>query len=139
MKQILPGISRLWECKVDSLPEDVEMACINFNMKPMITDIEEIPLIGEGELTIERDRAGSMGYETASLTYRSNEPAPRVQRLCYCVRDVNGVDRLIGSKEKGVRVSSVWRAGSPGGDPAGWEHTVTYSALSAAPECLITV
>lgn len=138
MKQILPGIVRVFVCECGDVPQDSDLMGVAGGVQPIISEVEEQPIYGVGELSVERTRDGAMGYETATLTYRSEVDLGRNVGLCYCVRDVNGVDYLVGSAVKGVRISSVRRGGTPGGEPAGWEHTVKYSDVKALQECFVT-
>lgn len=137
MKQILPGVSRVWICECESVPEDSELMGVAMGVKPVISGLEEQTLYGEGELSMERDRDGAMGFESVTLVFRSSEDIGRTRGLCVCVRDVNGNDFLIGSRERGARISGVHRIGTPSGDASGWTHTVTYSGITALLECII--
>lgn len=137
MKQILPGIVRVYVCECADVPEDADLMGVANGLRPVIMDAEEQPIYGLGELSVETDRDGALGYATATLTYRSSVDMGRTRGLCYCVRAVDDTDYLIGSAERGVRVASVRRFGTPGGDASCFEHTVTYTGLKALQECLI--
>lgn len=132
----LPGVTRVYITASDLLPSNL-MALAEAGLTALAPANMEIPLLKEGELTIETKEKEGEPYEEAKLEFSTTMDIKPSCRVSYTAVLASGDVYIIGTKEDHPVTTRTVKSGTPDGDPSVITYEVNHSALIAAIPALV--